>query len=166
MSRQRIGFGYDIHRFAPGRRLVLGGVDIPYKHGLLGHSDADVLVHAAADALLGALSLGDIGLLFPNTDKRYKDISSMKILMEVCGLVEDKGFGVVNIDIMLILEAPKIGIYRKKMRSNIARVLGVGPERVSVKATTNEGVGLVGQYKAAAAYAVVLIENTPKRRKR
>lgn len=163
MNRQRVGFGYDVHRFAPKRKLVLGGVEIPFKRGLLGHSDADVIVHAVADALLGALGLCDIGMLFPDTDRRYKDISSLKLLKEVSGLIKKKGFGVVNVDIMLILEAPKIGAYREKMRSNIAKVLGVRLERVSVKATTNEGVGLVGREAAAAAYAVVLIE---KRRKK
>lgn len=155
----KIGTGYDIHRFAPKRRLVLGGVVIPYKKGLSGHSDADVLLHAICDALLGALGEKDIGRLFPNTDKRYKGISSLKLLGEVRAILDKKNFSVGNISAVLLLEAPKIGPYSDSMKKNIARVLRVGESCVGIAATTHEGVGDIGCNNAAAAHAVALIHH-------
>jgi len=153
----RVGIGYDIHRFAPGRRLVLGGVVLPYKKGLLGHSDADVVLHAVADALLGAVGAGDIGEHFPDTEERYKDISSLTLLRRVAGVLRRAGYRVGNVDVMLLLEAPRISAYRRRMRQNIAAALGVAAGRVSVKATTQEGVGAIGRNEAAAAYAVAAV---------
>jgi len=153
----RVGIGYDIHRFTPGRRLVLGGVIIPCKRGLKGHSDADVVVHAVADALLGAAGAGDIGEHFPSTDKRYKDISSLVLLERVAGILKRSGFRVGNVDAMLLLEAPHIAPYRGRMRRCIAKALGIAEGRVSVKATTQEGVGPIGRNEAAAAYAVATV---------
>ncbi len=157
----RVGIGYDIHRFAAGRRLVLGGVTIPYKKGLAGHSDADVVLHAVADALLGAVGAGDIGQHFPNTDKRFKGISSLVLLRRVAGMLKKGGWRVGNIDIMLLLEAPRIGAYRGRMCRRMAQALGTAPGRVSVKATTQEGVGSIGRNKAAAAYAVAVVYKGP-----
>lgn len=154
----RIGFGYDIHRLASGRPLVLGGVRIPSARGLSGHSDADVILHAVADALLGAAALGDIGEHFPDTDKKYKGISSLRLLEEVTGLLKKKKISVGNIDVMLLLESPKIGPYKSTMRRRIAGALKIKTDAVSIKATTNEGVGAVGRGEAAAAYAVALVD--------
>jgi 2-C-methyl-D-erythritol 2,4-cyclodiphosphate synthase len=154
----RVGIGYDIHRFALGRKLFIGGVRIPFKKGLRGHSDADVLVHAVCDALLGALGSGDIGEHFPNTDARFRGISSLKLLKVVSDLLRDKGARVVNIDTMVVMEAPKIGRYKEKMKAGMAKILGTEKSRVSVKATTNEGTGMIGKGEAAAAYAAVLLE--------
>ncbi len=154
----RIGFGYDIHRLASGRPLVLGGVRIPSARGLSGHSDADVILHAVADALLGAAALGDIGEHFPDTDKKYKGISSLRLLEEVAGLLKKKKISVGNIDVMLLLESPKIGPYKSTMRRRIAGALKIKTDAVSIKATTNEGVGAVGRGEAAAAYAVALVD--------
>jgi 2-C-methyl-D-erythritol 2,4-cyclodiphosphate synthase len=153
----KIGFGYDIHRLVSGRRLVLGGVHIPSKKGLSGHSDADVILHAVADALLGAMGEDDIGAHFSNTDKKFKNISSLVILKKVAERLRKTQYSVGNIDAMLLLESPRIGPYKIKMRRLIAGALGVGESRVAVKATTNESMGAVGRGEAAAAYAVALI---------
>lgn len=160
MTNLRIGHGYDVHRLAEGRRLVLGGVEIPWEKGLLGHSDADVLVHAVMDALAGAARLGDIGKLFPDTDPAYKDISSLKLLKEVGRLLEKCGYAVVNIDATLLAQAPKIAPHKARMAENIAAALGIDAERVSVKATTEEGLGFTGDGSGMAAHAVVLVEGT------
>lgn len=153
----RIGIGIDVHPFAEGRKLVIGGVDIPSTKGLDGHSDADVLLHAVSDALLGAAALGDIGLHFPNTSQEFKDIDSMILLRHVGKLLQKEGFEAVNIDAMLLLEAPKIAPYIDEMRRNIARCLGMEINAVSVKATTNEKLGYIGREEGAAAHAVCII---------
>ena len=158
MTNLRIGHGYDVHRLVEGRKLILGGVEIPWEKGLLGHSDADVLVHAVMDALTGAARLGDIGKLFPDTDPAYAGISSLKLLSEVGRLLGEKGFAVVNIDATLLAQAPKVGPYKQRMAENIAAALGIGPERVNVKATTEEGLGFTGDGSGMAAHAVVLLE--------
>ena len=160
MTTLRIGHGYDVHRLVEGRRLILGGVDIPWEKGLLGHSDADVLVHAIMDALTGAARLGDIGKLFPDTDPAYADISSLKLLREVGRLLSEKGFAVVNIDATLLAQAPKVGPYRPRMVANVAVALGIDPEQVNIKATTEEGLGFTGDGSGMAAHAVVLLEKT------
>ncbi len=153
----RVGIGYDIHRFAAGRKLVLGGVTVPHKKGLAGHSDADVVLHAVADALLGAVGAGDIGRHFPDTDKRFSGISSLVLLRRVAGMLKKDGWRVSNVDVMLLLEAPRIGPYRDRMRRRMAQALGVAVGRVSVKATTQEGVGAIGENRAAASYAVAAV---------
>ncbi len=153
----RTGYGYDVHRLVPGRRLVLGGVEIPSDMGLEGHSDADVLVHAICDALLGAAALMDIGKHFPNTDPQYQGISSLKLLSHVGNLLDAKGFGLINIDAMLVLERPKILPYAEAMRTAIAGALGVSPALISLKATTSEGLGFAGRGEGAAAHAVASI---------
>ncbi len=158
MTNLRIGHGYDVHRLVEGRKLILGGVDIPWEKGLLGHSDADVLVHAVMDALTGAARLGDIGKLFPDTDPRYAGISSLKLLAEVGRLLGEKGFVVVNIDAVLLAQAPKVGPYRPQMAANIAAALDIDPEQVNVKATTEEGLGFTGDGSGMAAHAVALLE--------
>ena len=158
MTNLRIGHGYDVHRLVEGRKLILGGVEIPWEKGLLGHSDADVLVHAVMDALTGAARLGDIGKLFPDTDPAYAGISSLKLLSEVGRLLGEKGFAVLNIDATLLAQAPKVGPYKQMMAENIAAALGIGPERVNVKATTEEGLGFTGDGSGMAAHAVVLLE--------
>ena len=157
----RIGMGYDVHRLVPDRALVMGGVTIPYKLGLLGHSDADVLLHAVADALLGAAALGDIGKHFPDTDPAYKGVSSLKLLGEVGRLLGEKGFAVVNIDAALLAQAPKVAPYKARMAENIAAALRIEPEQVNVKATTEEGLGFTGDGSGMAAHAVVLLEQSP-----
>lgn len=158
MTDLRIGHGYDVHQLAEGRKLVLGGVEIPWKRGLLGHSDADVLVHAVMDALAGASRLGDIGKLFPDTDSAYAGISSLKLLTEVGRLLAQRGFAVVNVDATLLAQAPKIAPYKVQMAQNIAAALGIEPERVNVKATTEEGLGFTGDGSGMAAHAVALLE--------
>ena len=158
MTNLRFGHGYDVHRLVEGRKLILGGVDIPWEKGLLGHSDADVLVHAVMDALTGAARLGDIGKLFPDTDPRYAGISSLKLLAEVGRLLGEKGFVVVNIDAVLLAQAPKVGPYRPQMAANIAAALDIDPEQVNVKATTEEGLGFTGDGSGMAAHAVALLE--------
>ena len=160
MTNLRIGHGYDVHRLVEGRRLILGGVDIPWERGLLGHSDADVLVHAIMDALTGAAQLGDIGKLFPDTDPAYAGISSIKLLREVGRLLGEKGFEIVNIDATLLAQAPKVGPYRPRMAANVAEALGIEPEQVNIKATTEEGLGFTGDGSGMAAHAVVLLEKT------
>ena len=158
MTNLRIGHGYDVHRLVEGRKLILGGVDIPWEKGLLGHSDADVLVHAVMDALTGAARLGDIGKLFPDTDPAYAGISSLKLLSEVGRLLGEKGFAVVNIDATLLAQAPKVGPYKQTMAENMAAALGISPEQVNVKANTEEGLGFTGDGSGMAAHAVVLLE--------
>ena len=160
MTNLRIGHGYDVHRLVEGRRLILGGVDIPWEKGLLGHSDADVLVHAIMDALTGAARLGDIGKLFPDTDPAYAGISSVKLLREVGRLLGERGFEVVNIDATLLAQAPKVGPYRPQMAANVAEALAIDPEQVNIKATTEEGLGFTGDGSGMAAHAVVLLEKT------
>lgn len=154
----RIGSGYDAHRLTEGRDLVLGGVKIPYEKGLLGHSDADVLLHAVMDALLGAAALGDIGLHFPDSDDAYKRISSMTLLEKTMEILEDKGYRIVNVDATVIAQAPKLRPYIDRMRENIAAALKMKTEDVSVKATTEEGMGFTGTGEGIAASAVCLIE--------
>lgn len=158
MTNLRIGHGYDVHRLVEGRALIIGGVEIPWKLGLLGHSDADVLTHAVMDALSGAARLGDIGKLFPDTDPAYAGISSMKLLAHVGNLLKERGYAVVNIDATLLAQAPKVGPYRPQMEANIAEVLGIDPQQVNVKATTEEGLGFTGDGSGMAAHAVVLLE--------
>ncbi len=154
----RIGFGYDIHALAPGRALVLGGVEIPSERGLLGHSDADVLLHAICDALLGAAALGDIGSHFPDDDERFRDAPSTMFLKEVSRLIRARGYAVVNLDATLVLEAPRIAPYVPRMQETIAGVLDLETGRVSVKATTHERLGSLGKGEGCAAYAVALIQ--------
>ena len=154
----RIGTGYDVHRFAEGRKLILGGVQIPYEKGLLGHSDADVIVHAIMDALLGAAALGDIGQHFPDSDPAYEGISSL-ILLEKCGkLLAEKGYSVGNIDSIIIAQQPKMMPYLEQMRTNIADALQIGIGQVSVKATTEEHLGFTGRGEGIAAQAVCLLD--------
>ncbi len=155
----RIGIGIDVHQFAEGRKLIIGGVDVPSPVGLLGHSDADVLLHAISDALLGAAALGDIGKHFPDTSPDYKDADSLVLLKHVCKLLDREGYKPVNVDAMLLLEKPKIAPYIDDMRRNIARCLSVELNAVSVKATTNETLGYVGRQEGACAHAVCLIEH-------
>lgn len=158
MSELRIGIGYDVHAFAEGRALVLGGVEVPHDRGLLGHSDADVLVHALMDAILGALREGDIGRLFPDTDPAYAGISSIDLLARVAALVEQRGFRLADADTVLVLEQPRIAPFRDEMRDRIATALGVDVSRIGVKATTTEGLGFEGRSEGVAAQAVVLLE--------
>ncbi len=158
MTNLRIGHGYDVHRLAEGRKLILGGVEITFEKGLLGHSDADVLTHAVMDALSGAARLGDIGKLFPDTDPAYAGISSLKLLGEVGRLLGEKGFSVVNIDATLLAQRPKVAPYKQRMAENISAALGIDPEQVNVKATTEEGLGFTGDGSGMAAHAVVLLE--------
>ncbi len=153
----RIGTGYDVHRLVDGRRLIIGGVHVPYEKGLLGHSDADVLLHAICDALLGAAGLGDIGRHFPDSDQRYKGISSIKLLAEVHRLLTEKGFRVNNIDATIVAERPKMSPHIPVMISNIASALKADHAAVNVKATTTEGLGFAGEGEGIAAYAVCTI---------
>ncbi|HYS44083.1 MAG TPA: 2-C-methyl-D-erythritol 2,4-cyclodiphosphate synthase [Geobacteraceae bacterium] len=154
----RIGHGYDVHRLVEGRKLILGGVDIPYDKGLLGHSDADVLLHAISDAILGAIAEGDIGKHFPDTDPRYKGADSLKLLAQVMKLAEDKGYCLGNLDATIVAQRPKLAPYIQQMRENIAAVLAAGLDLVNVKATTTEELGFAGRGEGMAAYAVVLME--------
>lgn len=153
----RVGMGYDVHRLVEGRELIIGGVAIPYEKGLLGHSDADVLLHAISDALLGAAALGDIGKHFPDTDPAYKGASSLMLLKRVGELLEEKGFLIENIDATIIAQAPKMRPYIDTMRENIAKTLGVEPEQINVKATTEEGLGFTGNGQGISAQAVCLL---------
>lgn len=155
---QRIGLGYDVHAFAEGRRLVIGGVDIPFDKGLDGHSDADVLVHAVMDALVGALRAGDIGKLFPDTDPAYKGADSIKLLEQVGELVRGEGWRIVDIDTVLMIQEPKMAPHRKQMRANIAAALQIPVENVGVKATTTEWLGYEGRGEGVTAQAVALLE--------
>ncbi|MCL2081207.1 MAG: 2-C-methyl-D-erythritol 2,4-cyclodiphosphate synthase [Oscillospiraceae bacterium] len=155
----RIGHGYDVHRLAAGRRLILGGVEIPHPLGLWGHSDADVLTHAVIDALLGAAALGDIGQLFPDGDERYKDADSIELLRQTALKLKAAGYTIGNIDSTVAAEKPKLAGYISQMRENIAAALDISPEQVGVKATTEEGLGITGGEKGMAAYAVCTINN-------
>ena len=154
----RIGIGYDVHRLVTGRKLVLGGAEIPFEKGLLGHSDADVLVHAVCDALLGAAGLGDIGMHFPDTDPRYEQISSLKLLAQTNTLVRQQGYRIHNVDAIIFAEAPKIGPYRVAMRENLAGAIEVDPGCINIKATTTEGLGAIGKGEGIGAMSVVLID--------
>ncbi len=157
----RIGMGYDVHRLTQGRKLIMGGVEIPYEKGLLGHSDADVLLHAVMDALLGAAALGDIGKHFPDTDPAYKGISSLKLLGHVGELLQENGFLIENIDATIIAQAPKMRPYIDTMRQNIARTLEIEPGQVNVKATTEEGLGFTGSGEGISAQAICMLA-TPR----
>ena len=158
MTNLRIGHGYDVHRLIEGRPLILGGVTIPHETGLLGHSDADVLLHAVMDALLGAAALGDIGKLFPDTDAAYENVSSLTLLLRVADRLAENGYRVVNLDATVLAQAPKLAPHREAMRRNIAEALGIDVSRVSIKATTEEGLGFTGEKLGIAAHAVALIE--------
>lgn len=153
----RIGHGYDVHRLVEGRRLILGGVDIPFERGLLGHSDADVLVHAIMDAILGAAALGDIGKLFPDTDERYSGADSLELLGEVMRALREAGYELGNMDATVIAQRPKLAMHIELMRGNIARAAGVDAAQISVKATTEEKLGFTGEGAGIAAHAVALI---------
>lgn len=154
----RIGHGYDVHKFVEGRKCIIGGVDVPSPLGLLGHSDADVLLHAISDAILGACAMGDIGHLFPDTDDKWKGADSLKLLEEVICQVNAKGYGIVNIDSTILAQMPKMAPHILDMRKNIAAVCGVDIDCVSVKATTEEGLGFTGAKEGIAAHAVCLVE--------
>jgi 2-C-methyl-D-erythritol 2,4-cyclodiphosphate synthase len=162
----RIGSGYDVHRLVEGRKLIIGGVDIPYEKGLLGHSDADVLLHAVCDALLGAAGLGDIGRHFPDTDARYKGISSLLLLGEVHRLLDAAGFSVNNIDATIVAEKPKLAGHIPRMVENIASAVNIRPSAVNAKATTTEGLGFAGRGEGIAAYAVCTILSKGEEMKR
>jgi 2-C-methyl-D-erythritol 2,4-cyclodiphosphate synthase len=154
----RIGIGYDVHKLISGRKLFMGGVAIPFERGLLGHSDADVLVHSVCDALLGAAGLGDMGLYFPDTDPKFKDISSIKLLEETYNMVTQNGFNLVNIDSTVFAQEPKISPFRDKMQKNIADAMNVNKNRINIKATTTESLGMFGRGEGIGAMSVVLIE--------
>lgn len=158
MSGLRIGMGYDVHAFVVGRPLILGGVDIPHDRGLLGHSDADVLVHAIMDAIIGALREGDIGRLFPDDDPAYAGADSLVLLRRVAELARERGFSVVDVDSVIVLQQPKVAPHRELMRKRIAEALGIALDAVGVKATTTEGLGFAGREEGVAAYAVALLE--------
>lgn len=153
----RIGHGYDVHRLVAGRRLILGGVEIPHETGLLGHSDADVLLHAICDAILGAIGEGDIGKHFPDTDPAYKGSASTGLLRQVMLLAKDKGYRIGNLDATIVAQKPKLAPYIAQMRANIAAALGAGSEQINVKATTTEELGFAGREEGIAAYAVTLL---------
>ena len=154
----RIGHGYDEHRLTEGRRLILGGVEIPFEKGLLGHSDADVLAHAVMDALLGAAALGDIGTLFPDSDPAYEGADSLALLGRVARILEENGYKVGNVDATVLAQRPKLAPHIPLMRERLAAAMGIGPEQVSVKATTEEGLGFTGAGEGMAAHAVALIK--------
>lgn len=156
----RIGHGYDVHKLAEGRKLILGGVEIEHTVGLLGHSDADVLVHAVMDALLGAAAMGDIGGLFPDTDPAYEGADSMVLLSEVCRRIGEKGYYIVNIDATVIAQKPKLKPYIEQMKNNIASVCGTDADNVNVKATTEERLGFTGRMEGISAHAVCLLEKS------
>ena len=160
MNEIRIGHGYDVHRLVSGRRLILGGVEIPHETGLLGHSDADVLVHAVMDSLLGAAALGDIGHLFPDTDPKWEGADSLKLAAEVAKTVRANGWEIGNVDATVLAQAPKLAPHIPKMRENIAAALGISVDRVSVKATTEEGLGFTGEKQGIAAHAVCLLNRS------
>lgn len=157
----RIGHGYDVHKLIEGRKLILGGVDIPYEKGLLGHSDADVLTHAVMDALLGAAALGDIGQHFPDTDPKYSGADSLQLLRHVVELLQARQYQVGNVDATILAQAPKLAPHIPAMRENLARAMGVDADQVSVKATTEEGLGFTGQKEGIAAHAVALLLENP-----
>lgn len=155
----RIGHGYDVHKLVEGRKLILGGVDIPHEKGLLGHSDADVLIHAIMDSLLGALALGDIGKLFPDNDSKYKDADSMMLFEKVVEIINDKGYSIENIDSTICAQRPKLSSYILQMRKNIANTTGCDLSQISVKATTEERLGFTGEELGISATAVCLLKN-------
>ncbi|MCI9129625.1 MAG: 2-C-methyl-D-erythritol 2,4-cyclodiphosphate synthase [Eggerthellaceae bacterium] len=155
---ERIGFGVDVHAFADGRKLILGGVNVPHVRGLDGHSDADVLAHAVADAILGAARLGDIGKLFPDTDPAYKDADSLKLLSAAAAAVRDAGWRIVDIDSVIACQSPKLSPHREQMRANLAHALGISVDNVGVKATTTERLGFEGREEGITAYAVCLLD--------
>lgn len=155
----RIGHGYDVHKLVSGRKLILGGVDIPHTTGLLGHSDADVLVHAVMDSLLGAAALGDIGGLFPDNDPKYKGADSLVLLLEVCSVIDKKGYKISNIDATVIAQKPKLKPHIEQMRKNIADVCKIDIDQVNVKATTEENLGFTGNLEGISAHSVCLLEN-------
>jgi len=157
-EKYRIGNGYDIHRLEEGRKLILGGIEIPYHLGLLGHSDADVLIHAIIDAMLGALSLGDIGKYFPPSDPEYKNIDSTILLKKVLELIKAEDYKIVNIDSVIQAEKPKLSGFIMSIKENLAKAMGIDMEKVSVKATTMEGLGFIGEGRAIAVHAVVMLE--------
>jgi 2-C-methyl-D-erythritol 2,4-cyclodiphosphate synthase len=157
VNKIRIGLGYDIHRLVSGRKLILGGVEIPFDLGLDGHSDADVVSHATIDALLGAASLGDIGSHFPDDDPAYKDADSIDLLEKTRAMVGDKGFAVGNIDISIVAEKPVLAPYIMEMKRRMARAMGISPDNISIKATTNENIGAVGRGEGMAAFSVALL---------
>lgn len=157
MSRMRVGLGYDVHAFAPGRKLILGGVEVPHHQGLDGHSDADVLAHAISDALLGAIRGGDIGKLFPDTDPAYKGANSLKLLSEVAQLVRSSGFEIIDIDCVIAAQAPKLSPYREEMRKNLAKACGIEVDNLGIKATTTEHLGFEGREEGISAQAVALV---------
>ncbi len=154
----RVGLGYDVHAFQSGRKLVLGGVKIDHPLGLAGHSDADVLVHAVMDAILGACGLGDIGIHFPDSDMKYKDISSLTLLEEVRKKMEEKGFSIMNLDSVLIMQNPKVSPYIKEMKKNLAGILKIDEADINIKATTTEGLGFCGREEGIAAKCIVLLK--------
>lgn len=156
----RIGHGYDVHKLCENRKLILGGVCIPYELGLLGHSDADVLLHAISDSLLGAAALGDIGKFFPDTDEKYRGADSLKLLEQVCARIKENGYKIENIDATVLAQRPKLRPYIDEMRENIAAACGIDVSCVSVKATTEEGLGFTGKGEGIAAHAVCLIDKT------
>lgn len=153
----RIGHGYDVHRLVEGRKLILGGVEIPNDKGLLGHSDADVLVHAIMDSMLGALALGDIGKLFPDTDEKFKNADSLELMQEVCRIVREHGYSLGNIDATIIAQSPKLSPYIQLMRENIAKICNCDISQISVKATTEEKLGFTGEKLGISAYSVCLM---------
>lgn len=154
----RTGLGYDVHRLVSGRRLILGGVEIPFEKGLLGHSDADVLVHAVCDALLGAAGLGDIGEHFPDTDPAFKNISSLKLLKRICDMVRANGFRVNNLDATVFAQAPRLSPFKAEMTQSLARVVETTPDRINIKATTTEGLGAVGRGEGMSAMCIASLE--------
>lgn len=154
----RIGIGFDVHKFKESRPLVLGGVEIPFKFGLMGYSDADVLIHAIIDAALGAAGMGDLGSHFPDSDEQYKDISSMVLLARTVDILADSGYGVVNLDTVIMLEEPRLESYKPEMEKMLAEALGIKIDQVNVKATTTEGLGFTGRKEGIAASAIVLIQ--------
>ena len=158
----KIGFGYDVHEFADNRKLIIGGIEIPYEKGLLGHSDADVLLHAVCDAILGALALGDIGKHFPNTDDRYKNADSKDLLRDVYYMMRDRGYEIGNIDTTVLLQQPKLSPHIPKMVSTISNILNIYEDQISIKATTTEGLGFVGRKEGCSAYAVVILTKKEK----
>ncbi len=154
----RVGLGYDIHRLVDERKLIIGGIEIPYIKGLLGHSDADVLIHAICDALLGAISSGDIGELFPDTDPKYQGIASAELLKITLGLVRKKGYEIVNLDTIIIAEEPKMSPFKNKIKENLSKIMNIDQGRVNIKAKTNEGLGGLGRKEGIACFATVLIK--------
>ena len=154
----RVGIGYDVHAFKAGRKLILGGVEIYYHQGLEGHSDADVLTHSIMDAILGAAGMDDIGIIFPDNDMKYKNISSLELLGEVCNKIKSKGFSIINIDSVLILEKPKIASYISEMKKKLSDVLNISKSSINIKATTTEGLGFSGRGEGVAAQSIALIE--------